>query len=84
MAFEEDYNAAVRKYNVITVEKTLPPKGMAGNWHHYVIGEGESKIDGKRCGSLEMVWEHAESVAESLNDRAARRGSSAYVMRRKK
>jgi len=83
MTFEENYNAAIRKYHVTMVEATLPPAGMTGSWHHYVIGEGDSKIDGKRCGSLEMVREHAESVAESLNDRAERGGTSAYVACRK-
>ncbi len=71
------------KYQVITVEKTLPPSGMPGdNWHRYVIGQGTSKIEGKKPGTLKAVTQHAEAVAEDLNFRAGK-GGSTYAPRKK-
>lgn len=64
------------KYNVVTVEKIETPEGMPGNnWHRYVIGRGNSKIEGTKPGTLKSVTEHAESVAEDLNSRAQKGGS---------
>lgn len=71
------------KYRVISVEKTSTPEGMTGNWHHYVIGEGNSKIDGKRPGTLQAVTQHAETVAENLNSRVGRGSYPTYVARKK-
>lgn len=67
----------------MTVEKTSPPEGMTGNWHHYVIGEGNSKIEGKRPGTLQAVTQHAETVAESLNSRIGKGSVPTYVSRKK-
>ena len=70
------------KYQVVTVEKITPPEGMPGdNWHRYVIGQGGAKIEGKKPGSLKAVTEHAETVAEDLNSRASR-GGSTYAPRK--
>ena len=64
------------KYNVVTVEKIQPPEGMPGdNWHRYVIGRGNSKIEGTKPGTLKSVTEHAAVVAEDLNSRAQKGGS---------
>jgi hypothetical protein len=72
---EDDTNTL--KYHVVTVEKTTPPEGLPGdNWHRYVIGQGSSKIEGKKPGSLKAVTQHAETVAEDLNTRKARGGST--------
>jgi len=72
-----------QKYQVITVEKTLPPEGLPGdNWHRYVIGQGTSKIEGKKPGTLKSVTLHAEAVAEDLNLRSGK-GSSTYAPRKK-
>ena len=72
------------KYTVVTVEKTQHPEGMAGdNWYEYVIGYGRSRVVGKKPGTLRAVTEHAETVAEDLNARA-RRGGSTYAPRQKK
>jgi len=72
------------KYRVESVEKIEPPEGMpAGNWHRYVIGQGGSKIDGLKPGTLKAVTEHAESVATDLNLRATG-GNSTYAARKQK
>lgn len=71
------------KYQVVTVEKTSAPDGMPGdNWHRYVIGQGTSKIEGKKPGTLKAVTEHAETVADDLNSRTSRSGST-YAPRKK-
>lgn len=81
---EETKTVAVKlKYNVVSVEKTSAPDGMAGdNWHLYIIGQGSSKIEGKKPGTLKSVTEHAETVAEDLNARTSRSGST-YAPRKK-
>ena len=71
------------KYQVVSVEKGTPPEGVPGdNWYHYVIGHGTSKIEGAKPGSLQAVTEHAEAVAEDLNSRTGR-GGSTYAPRKK-
>lgn len=65
------------KYQVVSVEKTATPEGLPGdNWHRYVIGQGTSKIEGTKPGTLKAVTEHAETVAEDLNSRTGRGGST--------
>ena len=79
----EKYDVNKNRYNVVSVEKIEPPKGMLGdNWHRYVIGQGTSKIEGKKTGSLKDVTEHAETLAEGFNSRMGK-GSSTYVTRKK-
>jgi len=71
------------KYHVVSVEKTTPPEGLPGdNWHSYVIGQGSSRIEGKKPGTLKAVTEHAETVVEDLNARKGR-GGSTYAPRKK-
>jgi len=71
------------KYHVVTVEKITPPEGMPGdNWHRYVIGQGNSTIEGKKPGSLKAVTLHAETVTEELNSRTGR-GGSTYAPRKR-
>jgi len=41
----EEGKVITAKYRVMTVTKITPPEGMSGIWHHYVIGEGNSRID---------------------------------------
>jgi len=70
-------------YRVERVEKTTPPDGMEGdNWHLYVVGQGSSKIEGKKAGTLEDVTQHAEVFAEDLNSRM-RGGGSTYASRKR-
>lgn len=65
------------KNRVMSVQKTPTPDGLPeGNWYRYIIGIGESKIEGVRSGTLNDVIEHAEAVAEHLN---TRRGRSSYT-----
>ena len=71
------------KYYVVTVEKTATPEGLPGNnWYRYVIGQGGSKIEGKKPGSLKAVTQHAETIAEDLNARR-HKGGSTYTTRKK-
>lgn len=59
------------KYRVVSVDKTTPPEGLPGkNWYHYVIGYGDSTIDGTKPGTLKGVTQHAEDVARDLNARS--------------
>lgn len=71
-------------YRVISVEEIAAPEGMQdGKWHHYVIGHGNSKIEGKRQGTLKAVTRHAEEFAENLNLRGSK-GYSSYMPRNQK
>ena len=61
------------KYNVIQVEKTTAPEGMPGdNWYLYVIKKGNSVMECKKSGTLQVVTKHAEHVAELINLRNVR------------
>jgi len=72
------------KYHVVTVEKSEPPQGMeAGDWYRYVIGQGSSKIEGVKLGTLQAVTDHAHTMVEDLNTRANRSGSF-YAPRKRK
>ncbi len=72
------------KYRLMSVEKIDPPEGMPnGSWYRYVIGQGTSRIEGKRLGTLKSVTRHAEEYAENLDTRATI-GYSAYVSRKQK
>jgi len=71
------------RYRVIAVKKTETPEGLPGDdWHSYVIGHGSSKIEGKKPGTLKDVTLHAETVAEDLNLRTGR-GGSTYAPRKR-
>ena len=80
---EEVGKVIIAKYRVMTVTKISAPEGMSGIWHHYVIGEGNSRIDGKRPGTLQAVTRHAETVAETLNLRAGKGSFPTYIARKK-
>jgi hypothetical protein len=83
MSTEPQQRKQPPKYQVISVEKTDPPEGMEGkNWHRYVIGQGQSRIQGFRPGTLKAVKKHAEEYAKELNERGVN-GYSAYVTRKK-
>jgi hypothetical protein len=72
------------KYNVVSVEKTTAPEGMTGdNWHLYVVGHDNARIEGKKPGTLKSVTAHAEAFAEDLNSRTGK-GGSTYAPRKKK
>lgn len=74
-------------YHVVEVTKSSAPKGMTGDdWHLYVIGRGDSVIEGKKTGTLKDVTEHAEELAERINARSDKNGVtyvSTYAPRKK-
>lgn len=79
----EDY-ISDGKFQVESVEQIDPPAGIpAGNWYRYIIGQGNSKIEGLKAGTLQAVTEHAETVAGDLNTRATLHGSTYYVTRKR-
>lgn len=81
---EDKVQVREKKYRVVSVEKTDPPEDMPGNnWHRYIIGQGGSKIEGLKPGTLKTVTEHAEAIAEDLNSRSGR-GGSTYAPRKQK
>jgi len=70
-------------YKVEKVEQITPPEGMEDKiWHRYVIGRGNSRIEGKAPGSLEEVTQHAETLAEGFNLRRGK-GGSTYTTRKR-
>ena len=84
MSTEKQDSEIATMYRVMIVEKTDPPEGMPdGNWHRYIIGQGDSKIEGFKSGSLQAVTQHAEAFAQDLTARAAR-GYSTYTARKRK
>jgi hypothetical protein len=84
MTTEQEAPKRNNRYQVISVEKSDAPEGMAGNnWHRYVIGQGDSRIEGLRSGTLKSVTAHAQTCAEELNNRGVR-GYSAYAPRKQK
>ena len=79
----KDSKSAIQ-YRVVSVKKTDTPKGMQeDNWFRYIIGQGQSKIEGLRTGTLKTVTEHAKSVAEDLNLRG-KKGFSPSITGMKK
>ena len=63
--------AVKRKFNVMNIEKISTPAGMVGdNWYQYVVGQGSSEIKGLTMGTLKQVTEHANNIADDLNDRS--------------
>lgn len=72
------------RYRVTSVEKIPAPAGMSGdNWYQYVIGAGASKLVGSKPGTLKAVTEHAQMLADEMNARSARTGST-YAPRNKR
>lgn len=79
----QENESNIYKFHVVSVEKTTAPEGLPGdNWHRYVIGQGSSKIEGIKPGTLKAVTQHAEEVVEDLNSRKGR-GTSTYAPRKK-
>ena len=70
-------------YSLISIEKIDTPDGLPDDdWYRYVIGQGTSKIEGLRSGSLNTVTHHAEQYAKELNERFSK-GGSTYSPRKK-
>jgi hypothetical protein len=84
MNTEAKYIIGDDRYQVMTVEKSAPPQGVAmGHWYRYVIGQGISKIEGLKQGTLQTVTNHAHSMVDDLNTRATK-GGSFYAPRYRK
>ena len=79
---EVELNA--RKHVLISVEKVnpLPAWLQEGDWYRYIIGRGDSKLEGYKIGSIKDVTEYAETVAETLNERLMT-GKSPYATNKK-
>lgn len=72
------------KYYLASMDKIDPPEGMPdGEWYHYVISHGSSKIEGKRPGTKKSVQAHVDEYIENLNLRNTL-GYSAYASRKPK
>lgn len=79
----QENDTSNQMFRVVEVDNTNPPEGITGdNWYRYVIGQGHSRIEGKKPGTLQSVTEHAESVVEDLNSRKGK-GVSTYSTRKK-
>jgi hypothetical protein len=66
-------------FEIESIEKCAPPKGMAGeNWYQYIVGQQGSKITGYKSGTLKSVTKHVEEFIAGLNDRSAK-GYSPYA-----
>jgi len=80
-------NTIHETYKIVTVEKSSAPRGLTGDdWHHYVIGRGNSIIEGSKVGTLKEVTEHAKDLAERINARSDKYGVtyvSSYSPRKK-
>lgn len=49
------------KYQLESVEKSSAPESMKGDdRHHYVIGRGSSKVEGKKTGTIKEATEHTK------------------------
>lgn len=67
------------KFEIESIEKCEPPKGMAGGtWYQYIVGQQGSKITGYKSGTLKSVTKHVEEFIAGLNDRSAK-GYSPYA-----
>jgi len=81
---EAKYIIGDNKFQVVTIEKSTPPPGIeTGDWYRYVIGQGKSKIVGFKCGTLNAVTDHANTMVDDLNTRA-NKGGSFYAPRMRK
>ena len=57
-------------YQIVSVEPTDPPPGMAGTgWHCYIIEQGKNEIRGYQQGKLKAVTESVQEIVVRLNER---------------
>jgi len=79
-------NTGKLKYLVESIEKCSAPEGVTGgDWYHYVIARGISKVEGKRAGTLKEVTEHVKDLAERIDARSDKNGvvyTTGYAPRR--
>jgi len=79
--------ASQETYKIVNIKKSPAPRGLTGDdWHHYVIGRGNSIIEGDKVGNLKEVTAHAKDLAERINARNDKYGItyvSTYSPRKK-
>jgi len=69
--------ASLEPYKIVAIKKSIAPKGYTGDdWHHYVIGRGNSIIEGDKVGTLKEVTEHVKDLAERINARSDKYGTT--------
>ena len=57
-------------YELISVQSARVPAGAdGGDWHQYVIRQGDNEVRGYRQGPLVVVKADVEALVERLNDR---------------
>ncbi|MDH5179249.1 MAG: hypothetical protein OEZ39_18335 [Gammaproteobacteria bacterium] len=82
--FDEPQDKTDYRFHVELIEAVPASTEMPGDlWHRYVIGRGDSQIVGMRSGSMAEVRQHAEAVADDLNNRTTKTIST-YASRNKK
>lgn len=52
-----------------SVTPIAAPDGCEGQWHKYVITQGDNQITGLRAGTLSEVTLHVDDLTERLNER---------------
>lgn len=82
---KSEANAVNSEYQIVKLEKSLPPSGAEGdNWYTYTIERNSSTdIVGNRRGTLEQVSEYARSYVADINSRLANGGHSLWAARKK-
>jgi hypothetical protein len=66
-----------QNFDLKSVEKADAPQGLPGdNWYRYVLECGDNTIEGHKPGTLRAVTQHAQEVADDLNERKDRKGST--------
>ncbi len=52
-----------------SVTPIAAPESCEGQWHQYVIAQGENQITGLRAGTMNEVIRHVDELTERLNER---------------
>jgi hypothetical protein len=80
MNTEREHRPNIPHFALECVEKADPvPTWLPeGDWYRYIIGQGNTRLEGYKIGSMKSVTEYAETVAEDMNLRAVS-GKSTYA-----
>ncbi len=46
-----------------------PTMGQGSDWHHYVIAQGDNRIEGYRRGQTKAVTKAIEQMVDQMNER---------------
>ena len=67
---KSDSDLADEGYKVLSIKPSDPPADMEGSdWHHYVIGLGESRVRGYQRGNLKAVTQSVQEIVARMNER---------------